>query len=263
MPLSSQGADVPLRTASVGKVLLLLSVAGLLCDGSLSAGEVLPREPVDAVADSGIWWQLSVEALPLGDVARLVGAVSDNLATNVLLRRVGLDFVAQVGRSLGLERTVLHDKVRDERGPDDPATLSTGTAEELSDLMLRLSTGIAMGPEPDTLVRQWLSANVDLSMVGSAFVERLGVDPLAHLVGPVWFFNKTGTDVGVRADVGAATIGDRTIAWAAIANWSTSTEPGQASGATSAEGLGDTAQVAEAMAGMKRIGHEIVDALTT
>jgi beta-lactamase class A len=120
-----------------------------------------------------------------------------------------------------------------------------------------------MGPEPDTLVRQWLSANVDLSMVGSAFVERLGVDPLAHLNGPVWFFNKTGTDVGVRADVGAATVGGRTVAWAAIANWSEPTQSGQASGGTSAEGLGDTAQVAEAMAGMKRIGHEIVDALLT
>ncbi|MGN6754456.1 MAG: serine hydrolase [Intrasporangium sp.] len=247
MPLSSQGAHAELRTASVGKVLLLLSVAGLLCDGSLSADEMLRREPVDAVADSGLWWQLSVDALPLADVAQLVGAVSDNLATNVLLRRVGVDYVARVGSSLGLERTALHDKVRDVRGPGDPATLSTGTAEELSSLMLRLETTTAMGPEPDSLVRQWLSSNVDLSMVGSAFVARLGLDPLAHLDGPIRFFNKTGTDAGVRADVGTVTVGDRTLAWAAIANWAPED---------------DGRLVSEAMAGMRRIGDEIVDRLT-
>lgn len=247
MPLSSDRADVSLRTASVGKVLLLLTVASQVCDGSLSTDEALRREPVDAVADSGIWWQLSVHELPLGDVARLVGSVSDNLATNVLLRRVGLDAVAGTAAYLGLERTALHDKVRDVRGPGDPATLSTGSADELSSLMLRLASGTAMGEAADSLVRRWLSANVDLSMVGAAFVERLGMDPLAHLEGPVQFFNKTGTDAGVRADVGAATLGDRTVAWAAIANWSTE----------------DEALMAEAMAGMKRIGQEIVDALTT
>ena len=247
MPLSSDRAEVPLRSASVGKVLLLLTVASQVCDGSLSVDEVLRRKPVDAVADSGLWWQLSVDELPLGDVARLVGSVSDNLATNVLLRTVGLEAVAGTAAYLGLERTALHDKVRDVRGPGDPATLSTGTAEELSLLMLRLVSGTAMGEGPDSLVRQWLSANVDLSMVGAAFVERLGMDPLAHRDGPVRFFNKTGTDAGVRADVGAATLGDRTVAWAAIANWSTEDE-----------GL-----MAEAMAGMKRIGQEIVDALTT
>lgn len=245
MPLSSQGAGVPLRAASVGKVLLLLCVAGRLLDGTLGWGEPLRRESVDDVADSGIWWQLSVDELPVVDVARLVATVSDNLATNVLLRKVGLDAVAGTAAYLGMTRTALHDKVRDVREVGDPATLSTGSADELSGLMLRVASGTAMGPEADLLVRQWLSSNVDLSMVGSVFVERLGLDPLAHADGPVRFFNKTGTDAEVRADVGAASAGGRTVGWAAIANWS----PGSES-------------AAEAMAGMRRVGEQVLAALS-
>ena len=223
MPLSSPRANVPLRTASVGKVLLLLAAAQQMAEGDLAPDEPLKREPDDFVADSGIWHTLSSETLPLADVAALVGSVSDNLATNVLLRRVGLEVVATATASLGLMRTALHDKVRDSRGPSDPPTLSTGTALELSWLAERLMRGSAFGGEADQRVRGWLSANVDQSMVGAPFVERFALDPLAHhesLGGKLNFWNKTGTSAGVRADIGAAALnGGRTVAWAAIANW--------------------------------------------
>ena len=222
MPLGAVGADVPLRTASVGKVLLLVETARLITAGELSPDEPLTRSVDLWVGDSGLWHTLSVETLPLIDVAALVGAVSDNLATNVLLQRVGLAEVAARATSLGLRATALHDRVRDVRGDDHPATLSTGAAGELSELMSRLASGTAAGPGADRLVRQWLSANVDQSMVGSALVEQGGLDPIAHhssLGLPTTFWNKTGTDAGVRADVGAVTAGHRTVTWAAIANW--------------------------------------------
>lgn len=222
MPLTSLRAEVSLRTASVGKVLLLLATARAVAAGSVSLDELLTREPGDWARDSGLWHTMRVEALPLGDVAALVGSVSDNLATNVLLRKVTLRAVADSAAYLGLVGTALHDQVRDERGPGRPPTLSTGRAEELSALMLRIATGTAMGPEADSLVRQWLSAGVDQTMVGRAFVDHAGLDPLAHHVSlgvePL-LWSKTGTDGGIRADVGAVTRAGRTIAWAAIANW--------------------------------------------
>src|SRR6476469_91510 len=94
MPLGAVGADLPLRTASVGKVLLLVETARLITAGELSPDEPLTRSVDLWVGDSGLWHTLSVETLPLIDVAALVGAVSDNLATNVLLRRAGLAEVA-------------------------------------------------------------------------------------------------------------------------------------------------------------------------
>ena len=250
MPLSSARAHVPMRTASVGKLLLLLEVARGIAAGELSPDAPLKRLAEDSVLDSGLWHTLSVDTLPLGDVAALVGAVSDNLATNVLLREVGLAAVTAAGERLGMTRTALHDRVRDARGPDDPASLSSGTTLELSWLAWRLAKGSAMGGEADGLVRSWLSAGVDQSMVGAAFVERFALDPLAHhgsLGGDLVFFNKTGTTAGVRADVGAASLGGHTVAWAAIANWAPSL---------------DAELGGQVLNGMHEIGQRIIAHLT-
>ena len=54
---------------------------------------ILNRTASDRVGGSGLWQHLQVPALPIADLAALVGATNDNLATNVLLRRVGLDGV--------------------------------------------------------------------------------------------------------------------------------------------------------------------------
>lgn len=252
MPLSSPRAHLPLRTAAVGKILLLLALARRVADGEIELDEPLKRTREDWVQDSGLWHTLSSETLPLSDVAGLVGAVSDSLATNVLLRRIGLDAVASATTSLGLMRTALHDRVRGERGPTDPP-LSVGTTLELSWLASRIMRGAAMGADADRLVRQWLSASVDQSLVGAAFVERLGMDPLAHhesLGGGLRYWNKTGTDAGVRADVGAATVDGRTVAWAAVANW----DAGRAH---------DPGAVRQVLQGMRRIGATVLDALTS
>ena len=253
MPLGAVGENVALRTASVGKVLLLIETARLIASGELSPDEPLTRSVDLWVGDSGLWHTLSVETLPLIDVATLVGAVSDNLATNVLLSRVGLAEVAARATSLGLRATALHDRVRDVREADHPTTLSTGTAGELSALMSRLASDTASGPAADRLVRQWLSANVDQSMVGSALVEQGGLDPIAHhssLGLPTTFWNKTGTDAGVRADAGAVTAGARTVTWAAIANW----EP--APGTTL-----DHLTVWAVLRGMRHIGEQVLTQL--
>ena len=253
MPLGSVGGDVPLRTASVGKVLLLIETARAIESGELSPDEPLTRAVDLWVGDSGLWHTLSVETLPLVDVAALVGAVSDNLATNVLLRRVGLAEVAVRATALGLRATALHDRVRDVRSAEHPATLSTGNATELSALMSQLASGSASSPTADRLVRQWLSANVDQSMVGSAAVEQGGLDPIAHhssLGGGTLLWNKTGTDAGIRADVGGITVGGRTVTWAAIANWEPAT-------GTSLEPL----TVWAVLRGMRHIGEQVLTAV--
>lgn len=76
------------------------------------------------MGDSGLWRHLHAGSLPLADVATLVGATSDNLATNVLLREVGLESVRARTEQLSLLRTALLDLVRDSRGPDDAPRVS-------------------------------------------------------------------------------------------------------------------------------------------
>jgi beta-lactamase class A len=205
-------AQERLSTASLGKVFLLLEVARRFADGSLRRDEPLCRTPALAVADSGLWQHLRTDCLPAEDLAVLVAAVSDNLATNVLLERVGLAEVQRLARELGYRSSALHDRVRDDRSAADEPVLSSGTAAELSRLMVEVAR--------DERVAGWLARNTDLSMVASAF----DLDPLAHADptgtdAGLTFFNKTGTDAGVRADAGVLRGPAASLAYAVVANW--------------------------------------------
>lgn len=191
---------IVLPTASVGKVLLLIEVSARLTAREFSGYGILDKSPHDAVTDSGLWQHLQAPSLPVADLGALVGATSDNLATNVLLRQVGLDAVRMRTESLGLARTALLDLVRESRGPDDAPQLSVGSSAELSWLFGALYRGQVVDQVTSRRVMGWLSLNTDLSMVASAF----GLDPLSHRVPDhgIQLVNKTGTDVGVRSEVG-------------------------------------------------------------
>jgi beta-lactamase class A len=222
-PLAEHEPARLLRTASVGKLYLLVRVAELIGSGELDPRELLDRVSGPVVADSGLWQHLDAERLTVADAARLVGAVSDNWATNVLLARVGIDALP-----VGERGSRLHDYVRNERGPDDPPTLSEGCAADLVDLLLGL-------PEPGRVL-DWLALGVDLSMVGSAF----GLDPLAHQAPDrgVRLWSKTGTSDGVRADVGLVEVAGRRTAYAAIATWPTDGEDLRDEVLTALRGIG-------------------------
>lgn len=203
---------IVLPTASIGKILLLIEVSARLTSREFSGFGILDKTPRDAVADSGIWQHLQAPSLPVADLATLVGATSDNLATNVLLRQVGLSAVRARTESLGLMRTALLDLVRDSRGPDDAPQLSVGSTAELSWLFGALARSEIVDALTSQRVMGWLSLNSDLSMVASAF----GLDPLSHR-GPdhgTLLVNKTGTDAGVRSEAGALRGTERAISYA-------------------------------------------------
>jgi beta-lactamase class A len=182
-------------------------------DWSILVVDVGSGAKLAAQDEDRILWTASV-----GKLFLLVGAVSDNLATSVLLRLVGVPAVAVTTRALGYRDSAVLDRVRDDRGPQHQPTLSVGTAAELADLMRRLHQGHVMDPEVSRTVRSWLAANTDLSMVSSAF----DLDPLAHAEPDrrIGLVNKTGTIASVRADVGAVEGPTATVAYAVLANWS-------------------------------------------
>ena len=203
---------IVLPTASIGKVLLLIEVSARLTARDASGFGLLDKIPADTVGDSGLWQHLQAPSLPVIDLAALVGATSDNLATNALLRHVGLDSVRARTESLGLTRTALLDLVRDNRGPDDAPQLSVGSTAELSWLFGALARNEIVDPLTSQRVLNWLSLNTDLSMVAGAF----GLDPLAHR-GPdhdTLLVNKTGTDIGIRAEAGALRGSGRAVSYA-------------------------------------------------
>jgi len=221
--LFEHASSTALRTASVGKILLLIEVARGLAAGELDPSGLVTRCADDAVADSGLWQHLSSDALPIVDAAALVGAMSDNLATNVLLRKIGLARVDRVADDLGLSSVRLLDRVRDVRRKQDPPALSTGSASELVRLLGELSAGLIYSPAVSRQVMEWLSWGTDLSMVAAAF----GLDPLAHreVDRDLMVKNKTGTNAEVRADVGVVHGRRTSAAYAVIANGAMSHGP--------------------------------------
>jgi beta-lactamase class A len=145
--------------------------------------------------------------------------VSDNLATNVLLREVGLDAVAAVGPSLGLPTLRLHDRVRDVRTAEHPPTLSEGSALDLARFAALLATEETL---EWSLLRRWLSTSVDVALVPGF----LNFDPLAHteVDRGLRLLNKTGRDPGILADVGLLGGQEGVRAYAVVGSWSS--EPG-------------------------------------
>ncbi|QTX05916.1 serine hydrolase [Agromyces archimandritae] len=206
-----------LKTASIGKVFLLHTVLEEELAGRLSLDEPVTRRPSDWMDDSGLWYLMQASTLSIYDLCALIGAVSDNHATNTLVRRVGIEAVQASTEALGYRDSALHDMIRWPRPPGAPQTLSSGTAAELSDFVARLARKELLTPEACDMFRRWLGAGMDCSMVPSGF----GLDPLAHdfFDRGLWVWNKTGTMSTVRADIGVVMSPERRVAYAVLANW--------------------------------------------
>lgn len=221
--LADHQPELILKTASVGKIFLLVEVARRLEAGELDPGLTVSWEDQELIADSGLWYLLDQRELGVEDVCRLVGAFSDNLATNVLVRLVGIDAVRAMSTALGCRRSALLDRVRDPRRPEDPPTLSVGSADELTRVMIMLHRGTAVSAAVSARVLRWLAAGADLSMVAAAF----GFDPLAHaeVDRGMRLINKTGTISTARIDIGVVTGPAATVGYAVLANWPAGTDP--------------------------------------
>lgn len=216
-----------LRTASIGKLFLLGEVMRRHEAGNLSLDEELSRDreaPDDYMEDSGLLYLLRQRTLAVGDLCTLVGAFSDNYATNLLVEHVELDAVQRFAHTdLGYRGSTLLDKVHETRPqgtwPEAPDDMSHGCAAELCDFMTRLHHGTLVSPAASRQILRWLAADADTSMTSGAF----NVDPLAHWPSDagVRLAHKTGTESDVRCDVGLANgvQSGTTVVWAVLANW--------------------------------------------
>ncbi|MFE4795072.1 serine hydrolase [Streptomyces sp. NPDC056708] len=210
---------IVLPVASASKLLLLAEVSRRLDTGELLADRPVEVLDEDMADGTGLLRRMSRRGWTVEDLAWLTASVSDNTATNALLRLVGHESTARLAEELELDRLTLHDKVRDIRGPDVPPVFATGTARDLARLVTHAVRGTMSSPAASARLLEWMRANSDHGLV-PALVDH---DPYAPgfpnpLPDGLLVANKTGTDTGVRADAGVI-VGARRLAYAVVAHW--------------------------------------------
>ncbi len=136
--------DLPVQTASVIKLAILLDAAEAIRSGKATLSEKLVLQKDNQAPGSGVLNDLDTPlTLTLKDVLTLMVVVSDNTATNMAIDRFGVSNIDATIRAAGLHDTWLYKKVfrpATEPMPADQPRYGLGktTAREMASILERL-----------------------------------------------------------------------------------------------------------------------------
>ncbi|MEV8636916.1 serine hydrolase [Streptosporangium sp. NPDC051023] len=213
------GADDPVVLASVFKLPILLEYTRQAAAGTLERTERLTVTAADKDGGIGTSGCADDVSLTLRDLAHFMMTMSDNAATDVLLRRVGLDNVHATLGELGLERTRLIggcaellgsvvtelglSGLSDEEGlaavteeqisalsVRDPERTTSSTPREITTLLSQIWRDEAGSPEACAEARKILGNQIWPHRLSSAFGDEVKIS------------GKTGTLWGIRNEAG-------------------------------------------------------------
>lgn len=147
-------ADAVMPTASTIKLLVLAEIARQAGAGLIDIKQMLPLQPEDTTGGSGILKDLSPDVmLSVRDIATLMIALSDNIATNALIRLAGRERIEQSGREWGMTATTLKSGDWPERNARQYAS---STPKDIVQLLRLVATDTLVSPEASALVRDIL-----------------------------------------------------------------------------------------------------------
>ncbi|MGP3959678.1 serine hydrolase [Nonomuraea sp. 3N208] len=204
--------DEPVVLASVFKIAVALEYARQAAAGELSRTERLTVTAADKDGGIGTSGCLDDVSLTLRDLAHFMITMSDNAATDVLLRRVGLDRVNGTLAALGLRRTrliggcaELFQQVTKDIGEDwdaatqdelramavrDPARTTAGTPREITTLLSLIWRDEAGPPDACAEVRKVMGEQIWPHRLAAGFPDEVKVS------------GKTGSLWGIRNESG-------------------------------------------------------------
>lgn len=175
-------------SASIIKLPLLLAWVHLERAGEVDRGELCDLDTEPQVRGAGFAYQMRARKLPYHDVLLMMIATSDNLCTNLVIRRIGLERAQRIFRdALGLRSTELQRKLLDfkARGRGLDNWVSGEEAIRFFDLFAGLT------PDEKAWVEPMLLVNTDDLLL----MRNIPRDEL-H------FYHKTGSMKGVLHDWG-------------------------------------------------------------
>ncbi len=175
-------------SASIIKIPILLAWLRLERVGEVSREDICCLDDEPQIQGAGFSWLLRERNLPYQDVLLLMIALSDNLCTNLVIRRMGLERLGQIfERDFGFEGTELQRKLMDyearSRGLDN--WVSVQDAIHFYDLLNELP------PQDRVWADEIFLANQD-DLLLKRNIPRDTLD----------FYHKTGSITGVLHDWG-------------------------------------------------------------
>lgn len=102
-------AEMDFHPASTVKLPVLVAVYRQMDAGSLSLDETLPLDPALSMPDGGVMDGFTPGyRYPVRDLCHLMITISDNTATNLLLKRIGIESVNRLYSDLGMTNSRLN-----------------------------------------------------------------------------------------------------------------------------------------------------------
>lgn len=198
-PAFALRADEQFPAASLVKIPIALEAFAQIADGALDPNERLRIGDAEPVIGSGVLRELDGDvALPLRDLLYLAIAISDNVASNLVLARVGRERVNARLAALGLATTrvrgtiLTRDGAAGERAPT--------TAHEVAKLLVAIHERRAAPPDACDALLALLAKTQTASAIGRGLpVARFDDPPAVRLA------YKTGSIVGVVNEAGIVT----------------------------------------------------------
>jgi len=187
----SFGQDRPLVAASVIKIPVMVSAYRLCMQGGLDLDEEVVLRAQDKMPSCGaLTYMHDGLTVTVQDLITLMIILSDNTATNLMIRRLGIERVNADMQALGIPgiclRRLLFDAEASRRGVQN-----TITARGIGEMLERMYLGALLGEAYDERMLRILS---DQRLNGKLpfFLHAMDID-VAH---------KTGEDEGITHDCG-------------------------------------------------------------
>ena len=184
----TRGSREPFPSASLIKVPILLAWLHLEAAGQVERSELCDLDAEAQVQGAGLSWLLATRQLPFQDVLMLMITLSDNLCTNLVIRKIGLERLQDL-----FSHVLALPHCRLERKLFDYAARARGLDNWISaDDCLQLYALIAALPEAQ---RAWVESLLENSQDDALLKRAIPRDTLC-------FFHKTGSISGILHDWG-------------------------------------------------------------
>ncbi len=189
-------SNIVLPAASSIKTPILLAALIMLDEGQLSWNEPLKLSK-DVIGGGAGWmaYQPLGKSFPTYEVATEMIRISDNTATNLLIKRMGgIQIVNERFLALGLKSTTLNNFLPDLKGSN------TTNAKDLAHTFALVDKGKVLTPRSRDLFREIMSTSTTDRLIPGGLLKGLGVstgEPNYNLqLKGYRVYNKTG-DIGI------------------------------------------------------------------